>query len=108
MPIPSVKSGQTEQEYISECIPQIIDEYGEEQSAAICYSTYRKETKMSTRGKISSYLREEAYKGINITKLQEDGLEDACWPGWKALGTKVLDGRVVPNCIPEEDHPDSK
>jgi hypothetical protein len=43
MPIPNPKAGQTEEEYIGECIPAIIDEYGQEQAAAICYSTYEKE-----------------------------------------------------------------
>jgi hypothetical protein len=32
----------------------------------------------------------------------EDGLENACWPGYVAIGTKELDGRTVPNCVPEE------
>jgi hypothetical protein len=44
------------------------------------------------------------FRGINL--FAEGGLEDACLPGWRALGTKDLDGRTVPNCIPEEDHPD--
>ena len=43
MPIPKV-SGETEEEYISKCIPAIIDEYGQEQAAAICYETYKTET----------------------------------------------------------------
>lgn len=30
------------------------------------------------------------------------GLEDACWEGYVAIGTKMLDGREVPNCVPEE------
>jgi hypothetical protein len=109
MPIPTPKKGQTEQEYVSECISQLMDEYGQEQGSAICYNTYRKSKDMSAQSKIASKLRQDAYKGIDLIKLQEgDGLEDACWPGWKALGTKVLDGKVVPNCIPEEDHPDTK
>jgi len=29
-------------------------------------------------------------------------LEDACWPGYEAIGTKTLDGREVPNCVPEK------
>ena len=37
------------------------------------------------------------FKGIN---LQEDGLEGACWEGYEAIGTKILDGREVPNCVP--------
>lgn len=42
--------------------------------------------------KIGSYLKEELA-----------GLEDACWPGYEAIGTKELDGREVPNCVPIKD-----
>jgi hypothetical protein len=27
-------------------------------------------------------------------------LEDACWEGYEAIGTKILDGKEVPNCVP--------
>jgi hypothetical protein len=108
MPIPSVKSGQSESEYVSECISAIYDEYGQEQSAAICYNTYRKSNSLSASQKVASKLRQDSYRGIDITKLEEGGLENACWDGWKALGTKQLGGRTVPNCIKEEDHPDFK
>jgi hypothetical protein len=40
------------------------------------------------------------FKGINLTKL-DNGLEDACWDGYVAIGTKIVDGREVPNCVPE-------
>ena len=106
MPIPQPKSGQSESEYVSECISAIYDEYGQEKSAAICYNTYRKSNNLSTSQKVASKLRQDSYRGIDITKLAEGGLEDSCWDGWKALGTKELGGRTVPNCIPEEDHPD--
>lgn len=43
MPIPKPKAGQDEQTYVSECIPAIIDEYGQEQAAAICYATYQEQ-----------------------------------------------------------------
>ena len=33
----------------------------------------------------------------------EMGLEDACYPGYVAIGTKDLDGREVPNCVPENE-----
>jgi hypothetical protein len=41
MPIPKIKDGEQEQEYISRCISELYDEYGQEQSSAICYSTWR-------------------------------------------------------------------
>lgn len=30
----------------------------------------------------------------------EKGLDDACWEGYEAIGTKILDGKEVPNCVP--------
>lgn len=37
--------------------------------------------------------------------FQDEGLEDACWEGYIAIGMKPADdgsGRMVPNCVPEE------
>jgi hypothetical protein len=31
------------------------------------------------------------------------GLEDACWEGYEAIGTKDLNGREVPNCVPVKE-----
>lgn len=31
---------------------------------------------------------------------QEFDLDEACWPGYEAIGTKIKDGRRVPNCVP--------
>jgi hypothetical protein len=31
-----------------------------------------------------------------------EGLENACWDGYEPYGTKLLDGREVPNCVPVE------
>jgi hypothetical protein len=33
-------------------------------------------------------------------KFAEGSLEDACWEGYEAIGTKILDGKEVPNCVP--------
>lgn len=101
MPIPKPNGGETEQEYVSRCIGEIYDEYGQEQSAAICYNTYRKEEGMSGDRLVASKINQMSkYRGIN---LAGDGLEDACWEGYEAIGTKMLDGREVPNCVPIKD-----
>lgn len=102
MPIPSVKSGQSEQEYVSECISAIYDEYGQEQSAAICYNTYRKEKNLSGQSLVASKLREVQMKGVNLAPL-EKGPNDPCWENYVQVGTKIVDGREVPNCVPLED-----
>ena len=99
MPIDKPKSGETEEEYLAYCIPaEIKAGYEMEQATAICYSTYRTETKMGTQALVTSKMRELAYKGINLA--EGDGLEGACWDGYEAIGTKILDGREVPNCVP--------
>jgi hypothetical protein len=108
MPVDMPKAGETEEQYLGYCIPEEI-KAGREQSqaAAICYSNYRRD-KMSkikdTSTKVMARVKYDTdFRGIN---LLAEGLEDSCWDGWKALGTKELDGKTVPNCIPEEDHPD--
>jgi hypothetical protein len=100
MPIPKPEGKETEEEFVSRCIGEIYDEYGQEQSSAICYQTYRTETNMSVAKKIKSIMSQESkYRGINL-KAIDLGLEDSCWPGYEAIGTKELDGREVPNCVP--------
>lgn len=102
MPIPNPTSGQSEEEYIGKCISEIIDEYGQEQAAAICYATYRKESMSKIKDTTAKVMARVAYdndfRGIDL--FAEGGLEDACWEGWEAIGTKDLDGRTVPNCVP--------
>ena len=39
---------------------------------------------------------------INKPREMAD-LEDACWEGYEPIGTKELDGRTVPNCVPIKD-----
>jgi hypothetical protein len=102
MPVDKPKSGETQEEYLAYCIPAEINAgYEQDQASAICYETYRKETGMSGVNLIASKLREIQYKGIKLA--EGDGLEDSCWDGYEAIGTKVLDGRIVPNCVPIKD-----
>lgn len=96
MPV-NIKPNETENEFISRCIgEEISGGYEQEQAAAICYSYWRKGKNMSATELVNSKLRQEAYKGINL----QEGLEGACWEGYEAIGTKILDGREVPNCVP--------
>lgn len=41
-PIPSPESGEEQDKYISRCISDLIDEYGQEQASAICYGQWEK------------------------------------------------------------------
>jgi hypothetical protein len=98
MPIKPTKS-ETEQEFIGRCMSEEADAFPDEgQRYAVCISYW--EMDLSTQAKVNR--RFSKFKGINLTKLQ-NGLEDACWPGYEAIGTKILDGREVPNCVPEEE-----
>jgi hypothetical protein len=101
MPIPNPKSGETQDEFVSRCISEIYDEYGDSQSAAICYGKFREN--MSTEGKIASKLSQlKKYEGLNLKAVNM--IEpNPCWDGYEAIGTKIVDGREVPNCVPIED-----
>jgi hypothetical protein len=79
----------------------IGDEYPQEQGLAICYGKFREN--MNTESKIASKLSQiKKYEGLNLKAVYAEGLEDACWEGYQAIGTKMLDGREVPNCVPVE------
>lgn len=108
MPIPKVKGNEAEDTYIGRCMSAIGGEYDDQaQPLAICYATYRKATMQSAsdpKDRVAQRLKFNSdFRGIN---LQEG--EDPCWSGYRQLGTKILDGREVPACIPEEQHPDFK
>jgi hypothetical protein len=36
------------------------------------------------------------FRGINLTNLGENS--EACWPNYIQVGTKILDGKEVPDC----------
>ena len=101
MPI-NINKGESEEQFISRCIGEEINS-GKEQdvATAICYSYWDKDkmskiTNMSE--KVMSRVAFDAkYKGIN---LMAESLDDACWDGYEAIGTKDMDGREVPNCVP--------
>jgi len=33
-------------------------------------------------------------------KFEEGEMENNCWDGYEPYGTKILDGKEVPNCVP--------
>lgn len=73
------KAGESEEEYVSRCIPVLIEEgYDEQQAAAICYSTY----------------------GEDCTECDEFLRDNPCTEGYVAYGMKPKGGRMVPNCVP--------
>ena len=39
---------------------------------------------------------------IGPAKMEDEGLEGACWEGYEPIGMKEKDGKMVPNCVPVE------
>jgi len=101
MPIPKPKQNEREDDYISRCMSQIGSEYeSNEQAVAVCYSTYRRDKmgkiKDTTQKVMAKIKYDTDFRGIRL----ENGFEDSCWPGYEAIGTKELEGKTVPNCVP--------
>lgn len=102
MPV-NPNKGEREQDFISRCISEEINSgYEQSQAAAICYSYWRKDKMSKIADPTAKVMAKVAYdtdfRGINL--FAEPSLEDACWEGYEAIGTKILDGREVPNCVP--------
>ena len=102
MPIRPGKN-ETEEQFISRCMSEESQSFPDEpQRYAVCQSMYDRE-KMSkitdTKTKVMARVAYDTkYEGIRLA--EGDGLEGACWDGYEAIGTKILDGREVPNCVP--------
>ena len=92
MPIPNPNKTETQNDYVGRCMSEISGEYPQEQAVAICISTYQKETMSKDKQ------QRVADKMSGIALLQ--GLDEACWEGYEAIGTKILNGKEVPNCVP--------
>lgn len=82
------RAGEEHDPFMSRCISVVVDEgYESDQAAAICHSYW---------------------EGVHgPTAMCEDcgdfDLDDACWPGYEAIGMKPKGGRMVPNCVPIEN-----
>jgi hypothetical protein len=104
MPVDKPKAGESRDNYLNYCIPiEVESGKSVEQSSAICNSYYDKD-KMSkisdTPSKVmASVVYNSKYRGINL--MAEEG-EDPCQSGYTQYGMKDMDGRQVPNCIPDE------
>jgi hypothetical protein len=103
-------AGETQEEFIGRCIGEEVRAgYEQTQATAICYSKWdrrelSKQKFSDPQKRVAAKLNfEKKYEGIDLTALAEDGLEGACWEGYEAIGTKMLDGREVPNCVPIKD-----
>lgn len=42
------------------------------------------------------------YEGISLLDNGEVDLKEPCWSGYEQYGTKIVNGREVPNCIPQD------
>ena len=103
MPLDPPKKGESKQDYLNYCIPIEVGAGKEvSQATAICISYYDKDNMSKIKDTSEKVMAAVAYntkfRGINLQSL-----DDACWDGYEAIGTKMLDGREVPNCVPIKD-----
>lgn len=100
MPI-NIKPGETEDEFISRCVGiEIQSGKPQDQAVAICYSTWRQDkmSKLKTsQERFTAKLKySQDFRGINLTNFGINS--DACWDNYIQVGTKMVDGREVPDC----------
>ncbi len=111
MPVDKPKAGETQDEYLAYCIPEEIKAGNEaDVAAAICYSYWDKDKMSKIKDTTSKVMARVAYdtkfKGIRLGTILPNGeyeFEGPCWDGYEQYGTKDMDGREVPNCVPIKD-----
>ena len=98
-------SAESEDQFIGRCMSEENASFPDEaQRYAVCKSKWDKENmskiKDTSAKVMAAVVYNTKYRGIN---LLAEGLEDVCWDGYEAIGTKDMDGRQVPNCVPIKD-----
>ena len=95
-------SSENEQEFISRCMSAETKNYPQDQAYAICKSKWdrrelSKQKFSDPQKRVAAKLNyDRKYKGINLTNLGENS--SACWENYIQVGTKIMDGREVPDC----------
>ena len=91
------KAGESKDEFIQRCMS--IEEQAfpdENQRYAVCISYYEDTMKkQSTEQRVADKLAAIEQKRKDI---EQQELEGACWPNYIQIGTKIKDGREVPDC----------
>ena len=102
--LPEPKEGEQRHEYILRCIPTIYKaggEYDQRTATAMCADRYENSnTLLKKEAKMSNDSVNRVARNIRLYFADEPSLEDACWEGYVAIGTKEVDGKEVPNCVP--------
>jgi hypothetical protein len=66
------------------------------------YKTPESATRAAIR-LFDAHVSRGSYARPNAKKASTDfDLEEACWEGYEAVGTKKKDGKTVPNCVPKK------
>jgi hypothetical protein len=100
MPIKPTSS-ETEDQFIGRCMSEEKDSFPDEpQRYAVCKSKWDMDNMSKITNTSEKVMARVAYdtkfRGINIVNFGENS--DACWENYIQVGTKILDGKEVPDC----------
>lgn len=109
--LPEVEHGESEDHYLERCVVVLYPDYVDEQQGySLCADKYQRKITIQNRreimmGKKGGDITNTIHNKIRMIKLaDEPSLEDACWEGYEAIGTKTDEnGREVPNCVPVKE-----
>jgi hypothetical protein len=77
MPLPNPSQQEDESAFISRCISEIYNEYGQEQSAAICYSQWEKEN-MSSEEDFKTLPTDDCIEKYKSKGYTDEDAKQAC------------------------------
>ena len=96
MPIPSPNRFKDKDSFIQRCMEvEVGSGKDQDQAYVICNTTWENRN-MTSEQRVLRKLNQ-------IPLTNEEEMKAPCWDGYEQYGTKIVDGREVPNCIPIED-----
>lgn len=104
MPVKPTAS-ESEDQFIGRCMSEEKDSFPDEtQRYAVCKSKWDISNMSKIKDTASKVMAKIAYntkfEGINLAAPLVKGPNDPCYADYVQIGTKDLDGKSVPNCVP--------
>ena len=92
MPIPSPNRFKDKDSFIQRCMEvEVGSGKDQDQAYAICNTTWENRN-MTSEQRVLRKLNQ-------IPLTNEEEMKAPCWDGYEMIGTKIVDGREVPNCV---------
>ncbi len=100
--LPKVRKAEIERLRTARKTNESLEEGNKAQLGIPANATNAQLRKIRSSDSSTKQQKQRAHWLLNMRKEEDESLDEKCWPGYKEVGGKMKNGKMVPNCVPEE------